>query len=325
MKSSAFLWIFGYLIHVNLLSQKILTPVDLEERLNTGRLKFWKYVPKHAENQKLPLVVAFHGCTQSAESLNQLAGFTKLADQYKFALLFPEQRSANNPTLCFNWFKSQDVLPGNGELESVYQALQLMLKSHALDTNRIFSYGLSAGAMMSIAMMVNYPNKIKAGAAFAGAPFDFNRDYFSGLEQIVNPISKTTESLAKSITDLHLNQIVRLPQLSIFHGLADQVVDPENSLLLCKQWLRAQGVEEDIQFTNTYSSINNRLIEQVFEKDSSTKLVILRRFEGLGHALPLEIGNEMKQGGVAGRYGKDIGYFSTWYVLKDWGLISGDE
>lgn len=325
MKLSAILWILGCLIQLNLLSQKILTPVELEERLNTGRLKFWKYIPKHTENQKLPLVVAFHGCTQSAESLNKLAGFTKLADQYKFALLFPEQRPANNPTLCFNWFKSQDVLPGNGEIESVHQALKLMIKSNAIDTNRIFSYGLSAGAMMSIAMLVNFPHKIKAGAAFAGAPYDFNRDYFSGMEQMVNPISKTDESLAKSITDLHSNQIVSLPQLSVFHGLADQVVDPENSLLLCKQWLRAQGVKENIQFSNTYSLINNRLIEQVFENDSSKKIVILRRFEGLGHALPLEIGNEEKQGGVEGRYGKDIGYFSTWYVLQDWGLIPASK
>jgi poly(hydroxyalkanoate) depolymerase family esterase len=322
MKRSAFLWIVGCLIQFNLLSQKVLIPFALEDRVNTGNLKFWKYIPKHDGHDKLPLVVAFHGCTQSAESLNQLAGFTKLADRYKFALLFPEQRSANNPTLCFNWFNSQDVLPGNGELESVYQAINKIMQTHSLDTNRVFAYGLSAGAMMSVALMANYPNKIKAGAAFAGAPFDSNRDYFSGLGQMIYPVSKTDESLAKSVTDLHMNQIVQLPQLSIFHGLADQVVDPENSLLLCKQWLKAQGFKGEIQFSNAHSLENNRLIEQFFTKDSSNKLVILRRFEGLGHALPLEIGDDENQGGTTGKYGKDIGYFSTWFVLQDWGLIS---
>lgn len=321
MQRSAYLWIVGCLIHFNLLSQKVLIPFALEDRANTGNLKFWKYIPKYDNIGNLPLVVAFHGCTQSAESLNQLAGLTKLADQYKFALLFPEQRSTNNPTLCFNWFKSQDVLPGNGELESVYQAIKMMMQTHSIDTNKVFTYGLSAGAMMSVALMVNYPNKIKAGAVFAGAPYDSNRDYFSGLEQMMHPVSKTDESLTKSITDLLMTPIVQLPQLSIFHGLADQVVDPENSLLLCKQWLRAQGINEEIQFSNAHSLKNNRLIEQFFEKDSLNKLVILRRFEGLGHALPLEIGDDEKRGGTAGRYGKDVGYFSTWYVLQDWGLI----
>ena len=321
MRRSVILGLYFILANLKVLAQPELQPHAIADAYNTGNLRFWKYIPETPENSEIPLVIAFHGCTQSAKELSKLAGFIKMADQYKFALLFPEQKPSNNPSLCFNWFNSRDVLPGNGELESVKRAMKLMILNHPIDSSRVFTYGLSAGAMMSIAMLVNYPTEIKAGASLAGAPFDSNRDLLSGLDQMIKPHSKPNELLAKSILDIHSGSTVYLPQISIFHGLADQIVDPENSLLLCKQWLYAQGIKEDIEFANEHSVKNTRLIEQVFMRDSLEKMVILRRFEGLGHALPLEIGPEDHQGGSVGRYGKDIGFFSTWFILQDWGII----
>ena len=67
---------------------------------NPGDLDARIYVPNNAPRA---LVVVLHGCTQSASVYDKGSGWSKLAEQHGFAVLFPQQRRANNPNLCFNW------------------------------------------------------------------------------------------------------------------------------------------------------------------------------------------------------------------------------
>lgn len=70
---------------------------------NPGALKMFTYVP-HGLAQSAALVVVLHGCTQHATAYGSDAGWLTLAGRFGFALLAPEQISANNPNRCFNWF-----------------------------------------------------------------------------------------------------------------------------------------------------------------------------------------------------------------------------
>ena len=70
---------------------------------NPGNLRMFKYVPDGLP-AGAPLVVALHGCTQSATKFDDESGWTELADHLGFALLLPEQQQANNERLCFNWY-----------------------------------------------------------------------------------------------------------------------------------------------------------------------------------------------------------------------------
>jgi len=68
---------------------------------NPGGLDMFEYVPQGLPSGR-PLVVVMHGCTQTASSM-VAAGWNTLADQYQFAVLYPQQTSPNNPVGCFNW------------------------------------------------------------------------------------------------------------------------------------------------------------------------------------------------------------------------------
>jgi len=59
------------------------------------------YLPENLSGGA-PLVVVLHGCTQNAAGYDYRAGWSQLADEAGFALLYPEQQRANNPNLCFN-------------------------------------------------------------------------------------------------------------------------------------------------------------------------------------------------------------------------------
>src|SRR4051795_12642837 len=110
---------------------------------NPGNLRMWSYVP-----DKLPvgagLVVVLHGCQQNAAGYDHGAGWSTLADRFGFAVLYPEQQSANNPNNCFNWFVPGDPGRGGGEALSIRQMTQAMVARHGIDRKRVFVTGLSA-------------------------------------------------------------------------------------------------------------------------------------------------------------------------------------
>ncbi|WP_204334117.1 PHB depolymerase family esterase, partial [Klebsiella pneumoniae] len=76
---------------------------------------------------------------------NHGSGWSKLADEAGFALVFAEQQRANNPNACFNWFQRGDTERGQGEPMSIHQMIRRMLRDRRLDPAQVFITGLSAG------------------------------------------------------------------------------------------------------------------------------------------------------------------------------------
>src|SRR5580692_10362232 len=70
---------------------------------NPGNLRMFRYLPRGLKHGA-PLVVALHGCGQTASAYDTGTGWSRLADRLGFALLAPEQKAVNNPNTCFNWF-----------------------------------------------------------------------------------------------------------------------------------------------------------------------------------------------------------------------------
>lgn len=90
---------------------------------NPGALRARYYIPKDLRgshrSRHAPLVVILHGCTQNADVYDHGSGWSQLADELGFALLFPEQRRANNSNRCFNWFAPGDSARDAGEPLSI--------------------------------------------------------------------------------------------------------------------------------------------------------------------------------------------------------------
>src|SRR5215469_17232115 len=58
---------------------------------NPGRLRMFVYNPKHLR-ANAPLVVALHGCTQTADEYDYGTGWSSLAEKLGFAVLYPQQQ-----------------------------------------------------------------------------------------------------------------------------------------------------------------------------------------------------------------------------------------
>ena len=115
---------------------------------NPGALDSFVHIPAGLP-PKAPLVVVLHGCTQTAGGYDAASGWSTLANEQGFALLYRGQRRANNLNNCFNWFEANDTQRDSGEVLSIRQMIATMVTRHAIDPNRIFITGLSAGDAMA--------------------------------------------------------------------------------------------------------------------------------------------------------------------------------
>src|SRR4051812_13556346 len=75
---------------------------------NPGNLAMVRHVPDGLPAGR-PVVVALHGCTQTASTYGTGSGWVELADRLRFTVLLPEQQTSNNISRCFNWFERGDT------------------------------------------------------------------------------------------------------------------------------------------------------------------------------------------------------------------------
>ncbi len=134
---------------------------------NPGNARMFVYVPERTA-RKPALVVALHGCTQSAASYDRGSGWSTLADEAGFVVVYPEQQRSNNPQGCFSWFVPGDTARDCGEALSIRQMVDHAIRAFGVDKRRVFVTGLSAGGAMASAMLATYPDVFSGGAIIAG-------------------------------------------------------------------------------------------------------------------------------------------------------------
>lgn len=277
---------------------------------NPGALKAKFYLPDGLP-EGAPLVVVLHGCTQSAAGYDHHSGWSQLADEAGFALLYPEQKRSNNPNLCFNWFQSADVRRDAGEALSIRQMIEVMVMSHGLDRKRIFVTGLSAGGAMAAAMLASYPDVFAGGAIIAGLAYGSAATVPEAFDRMRGHGGPSDEDLRRMLRDASRHR-GPWPRISIWHGTSDQTVAASNSHAIASQW---RGVHR-IESAPTHSRTDGRNARQVWCEASGKPVLEINMIAGMGHGTPID-----KSGpGAPGPYMLDVGISSTLEIARFWGI-----
>ena len=111
---------------------------------NPGNLQMFAYTPDGLA-AGAPLVIALHGCTQSANAYYTNSGWPQYADAWGFDVVFPQTTSANQPLSCFSWFDPAEDTRGRGEAASIVQMVEYAKQTYGSDAGRVYVTGLSAG------------------------------------------------------------------------------------------------------------------------------------------------------------------------------------
>ncbi|WP_257167972.1 PHB depolymerase family esterase [Bradyrhizobium sp. SRS-191] len=281
---------------------------------NPGRLKMFAHVP--AQRQPLlPLVVVLHGCGQSAAEYDLGAGWSTLSKHFGFALLMPEQQRINNPQRCFNWFQSEDITRGQGEVASIREMIARMVADCAIDERRIFVTGLSAGGAMTMAMLSAHPELFAAGAVIAGLPFGTARNMRDAILQMRMPPARPAGELGDLVRRASSHR-GKWPKLSVWHGTADYTVHPDNAGEIVKQWLDLHHLPLAPMAAN---EVNGYPHEQWWNADGET-MVESFTITNMAHGTPIGIAANDKRYGKAGPYLLEAGISSSYLIAKFFGV-----
>jgi poly(hydroxyalkanoate) depolymerase family esterase len=282
---------------------------------NPGALDAKTFVPAGLA-EGAPLVVVLHGCTQSAEVYDHGAGWSILAERHGFALLYPEQRRANNANRCFNWYEAADNRRDRGELLSIRQMIAQMVAQFAIDPARIFVTGLSAGGALTSALLCAYPEVFAGGAIIAGIPAGSARsmsDAFARMGGRGGPDAGELERFARAQSDYE----GVWPKLSIWHGSTDRVVAPSNMERLIGQWQRLAGLS-DVEPEVDHDS--GQLRRRWRDAGGSVRLEAIT-VAGMAHGTP--IAPTLDGLGAAQAHMIDMGVSSTAEIAAFWGIAVG--
>jgi poly(hydroxyalkanoate) depolymerase family esterase len=218
---------------------------------NPGALDMYEYVPADLP-PGAPLVVVLHGCTQTASSM-ETAGWNALADAERFAVLYPQQRSANQPLSCFTWYATADISRDMGEAASIVAMVDHEVAAHALDPARVYVTGMSAGGAFTAVMLAAYPDRFAAGSVMSGIPYGCATDVSSGTacEQGTDKTAAQWGDLVRAADPAFTGP---WPRIQIWQGTSDTTVAPANAHELVDQWANVQGADGTAESTQTVST-----------------------------------------------------------------------
>ncbi|MDB5697955.1 MAG: LpqC, poly [Alphaproteobacteria bacterium] len=282
---------------------------------NPGNLRGLYYVPEGLE-AGAPLVVVLHGCTQTAADYDHGAGWSRLADRHRFAVLFPEQQRENNAHFCFNWFMVGDSQRGMGEPASIAAMVAAMRTAHGIDRSRIFITGLSAGGAMASVMLATYPETFAGGAIIAGLPYGCASDVREAFDCMGGRARMPAEELARTVRRASPHK-GPWPRISVWQGSADTTVAPSNADAIVRQWSQLHGVPPEPSRTDQVDGYPH----QVWLNAAGEPVIERYDIIGMAHGTPLMPGSGEGQSGEARAHMLDARISSTDHIAAFFGLV----
>jgi poly(hydroxyalkanoate) depolymerase family esterase len=256
-------------------------------RNSSGSLDYIGYVPtSYKAGSSVPLVVALHGCTETADGFRQLTRWDQLAEAKGFIVVFPQQSKANNNLLCWNWFQAPHMQRGSGEPSLIAGITRWVQQNYSIEAHRTYVSGFSAGGAMSSVMAATYPD------LFAAAGIESGCEYAATATCAGYKSSDPAQAGQQAATAM--GPYRRAMPVILFQGDQDQIVPPANADQIVEQWKTTDDLADDGAKNGSMSTFPKTTFGQVKNGRSYTvksysdghknELIQYWLVRGMGHA-----------------------------------------
>jgi poly(hydroxyalkanoate) depolymerase family esterase len=254
-----------------------------------GELAYRLYLPTGSSRRdSMPLIVMLHGCKQDSLSFAEGTRMNVLAEEYRCAVLYPEQSEHSNPLRCWNWFESTS-LAGQGEAALIAHLIEQVTQRRPIDPRRVYVVGMSAGGATACLLALRYSRLFAACAIHSGVMYGAASSPVQALALMRDGPSPSSIERARRLVSSAGEFAATVPTL-VIHGDRDMTVNPVNADQIIAQ-LKARVEEISDPSAGPLLTGNERRIEiggHTYRQQDSTRQgeLLLRKIvvEGLGHA-----------------------------------------
>ncbi|HLH93448.1 MAG TPA: PHB depolymerase family esterase [Xanthobacteraceae bacterium] len=242
-----------------------------------GRRAYKLYIPSGYRGQAVPLVVMLHGCTQSPDDFAAGTRMNLVAEQHTCLVVYPAQSSEANAAKCWNWFRPGDQRRGQGEPSIIAGITRAVMRDHAVDPQRVYIGGLSAGGAAAAVMGAAYPDLYAAMGVHSGLACGAARDVPSAFAAM-----RQGPSGAASSSGIAGGEEGRSVPTIVFHGDADSTVHPRNGGHVIAQ---ARGATRATVQVQRGRSEGGHAYTRTIHRDATGRTIVEQwEIHGAGHA-----------------------------------------
>jgi poly(hydroxyalkanoate) depolymerase family esterase len=233
-----------------------------------GKLAYKLFIPRGYDGRPVPLVVMLHGCTQSPDDFAAGTRMNRLAEEQIFLVAYPAQPASANPSKCWNWFRPGDQARDRGEPALIAGMVQAIALDLAVDRQRIYAAGLSAGGAAAAILGATYPDVFAAIGIHSGLACGAARDLPSAMAAMRQGARPNTATATPTI---------------VFHGDRDTTVNPLNGAHIvdtgaaCHAGLRATSIRGRSPGGAEYT-------QDIYADENGRPMLEYWRVHGAGHA-----------------------------------------
>jgi poly(hydroxyalkanoate) depolymerase family esterase len=219
-----------------------------------GSLPYFVYTPANYRiGTAVPLILMLHGCTQTAVDLAASTHMNRLADQYQFIVVYPQQVKTSNRYFCWNWFEPVNQSRAGGEpalFAGIVQSIEQNTSLWTIDEHRVYVAGISAGAAMSVILGATYPDIFAAIGIHSGLEYGAATTSKAVLKvsQRGGPDPLQQGLVAYKAMGDHARVIPTI----VFQGVNDYIVNPINGDQVIQQWMRTDLLASGGTYEATY-------------------------------------------------------------------------
>ena len=195
--------------------------------------------PAYRRGRRLPVVMILHGCDQDHHDVRHVADFDRIADRHGVIVVYPFVSGYDTPRMrnCWAFWSSSHNRAGAGEVEDLWQILNDVRRRFKADPNRLHVAGLSSGAAMTVALLVNRCDRIASGAEIAGLPFT---ETAAALGQN-QPRLKSVKRVVVAMNETMGMQKRAVPLL-IVHAKGDRLISARAAQNVRDSWSRCFSI-----------------------------------------------------------------------------------
>jgi polyhydroxybutyrate depolymerase len=252
---------------------------NMEKIIIKGELRTYKVSkPKINSESKSALIIALHGFSGNAQSIENISGLTSLAETLNCYIVYPNGYHTSETNLFYSWnakFCCGNAFHKNSDdVLFIKELIHFFTSNHNINTNKIVVTGISNGAMMSHRIGIELGNMISAIFPVAGTIGTYD-----------------PQTKEKNLFPISSNPIDAI----LFHGLKDEFV-PYNGGKGKRTTHPFLGINESVEYWKEVNKsddnskkeylANGKVIKEEFNSVETFKKVILYTLKEGTHSWP---------------------------------------